>query len=81
MLIGGHYFHVSYFRRDRHFALSSEPGEGLALCRAKAISSFLSYFKTLQGVKKVSLQLVIWAYFNKPEFFLIGGIDNSSSVT
>ena len=61
MLIGGHYFHVSYFRRDRHFALSSEPREGLALCRAKAISSFLSYFKTLQGVKRVSLQLVIWA--------------------
>ena len=61
MLIGGHYFHVSYFRPDRHFALSSEPREGLALCRAKAISSFLSYFKTLQGVKRVSLQLVIWA--------------------
>ena len=26
---------------------SSESGEGLAICRAKAVSSFLSYFKTL----------------------------------
>ena len=26
---------------------SSEPHEGLAVCRAKAVPSFLSYFKTL----------------------------------
>ena len=26
---------------------SSEPGEGLAVCRAKTIPSFLRYFKTL----------------------------------
>ena len=43
----GHYFYVSYWRRDRHFTWSSEPREGLAICRAKAVPSFLSYFKTL----------------------------------
>ena len=26
---------------------SSESGEGLAICRAKVVPSFLSYFKTL----------------------------------
>ena len=34
-------------RRDRHFTWSSEPCEGLAICRAKAVPSFLSHFKTL----------------------------------
>ena len=29
------------------FVWSSEPHEGLAVCRAKAVPSFLSYFKTL----------------------------------
>ena len=43
----GHYFYVSYWRRDRHFTWSSEPREGLAICRAKAVPSFLSHFKTL----------------------------------
>ena len=43
----GHYFYVSYWRRDRHFTWSSEPRVGLAICRAKAVPSFLSYFKTL----------------------------------
>ena len=33
--------------RDRHFTWSSEPREGLAVCRAKEVPSFLSYFKTL----------------------------------
>ena len=47
VLIGGHYINVSYWRRDRHFTWSSEPREGLAICRAKALPSFLSYFKTL----------------------------------
>jgi len=42
-----HYFCVSYKRLDRHFTWSSEPREGLAICRAKAVPSFLSYFKTL----------------------------------
>ena len=35
------------WRRDRHFTWSSEPREGPAACRAKAVPSFLSYFKTL----------------------------------
>ena len=43
----GHYFYVSYWRRDRHFTWSSEPREGLAICKAKEVPSFLSYFKTL----------------------------------
>ena len=43
----GHYFYFSYWRRDRHFTLQSEPREGLAVCRAMGVPSFLSYFKTL----------------------------------
>ena len=38
--------YVCYWRRDRHFARSSEPREGLLVCRAKEVPSFLSYFKT-----------------------------------
>ena len=40
-------FYVLYWRRDRHFTWSFEPREDLAICRAKAVISFLSYFKTL----------------------------------
>ena len=47
LLNWGHYFCVSYWRRDCHFMWSSEPREGPAICRAKAVPSFLSYFKTL----------------------------------
>ena len=43
----GTLYYVSYWRRDRHFALSSEPREGLAICRAEVLPSFLCYFKTL----------------------------------
>ena len=43
----GRYFYFSYWRRDRHFTLQSEPREGLAVCRAMGVPSFLSYFKTL----------------------------------
>ena len=46
-LIGDTIFYVSNWRRDRHFTWSSEPREGLAICRAKAVPSFLSHFKTL----------------------------------
>ena len=46
----GHYIYVSYWRRDRHFTWSSEPWEGPAACRAKAVPSFLSYFKTVSIV-------------------------------
>ena len=47
VLIRDSIFYVSYWRRDRHFTWSSEPREGLAICRAKAVPSFLSHFKTL----------------------------------
>ena len=30
-----------------HYTWSSEPHEGLPVCRAKEVPSFLSYFKTL----------------------------------
>ena len=43
----GHHFYVSYWRWDQHFTWSSEPREGQAICRAKAVPSFLSHFKTL----------------------------------
>ena len=33
----GQYFYVSNWRRDWHFTWSSEPCEGLAVCRAKAV--------------------------------------------
>ena len=45
----GHYFYVSYWRRDRHFTWSSEPRESSAACSAKRLPSFLSYFKTLSN--------------------------------
>ena len=45
----GHYFYVSYWRRDRHFTWSSEPREGPAACSAKEVPSFLSHFKTLSN--------------------------------
>ena len=35
------------WRPDRHFMWSSEPHKGPAPCRAKAVPSFLSYFKTV----------------------------------
>ena len=37
----------SYRRRDRHFTWSYEPREGLAVCWAKEVPSFLSYFMIL----------------------------------
>ena len=47
-LIGDTIFQdISYWRRDHHFMWLSEPREGLAICRAKVVPSFLSYFKTL----------------------------------
>ena len=42
----GHRF-TSPTKRDRHFTRSSEPRDGPAACSAKAVHSFLSYFKTV----------------------------------
>ena len=40
------YRYLPYQRRGRHFTWSSEPREGLAICTAKALPLFLSYFET-----------------------------------
>ena len=43
-----HYISISYWRRDHHCTWSLKPCKGLAvICKAKAVSSFLSYFKAL----------------------------------
>ena len=47
VLIGDTIVISPYWRGDRHFTWSSEPPEGLAVCSAKEVPSFLSYFKTL----------------------------------
>ena len=41
---------------DRHFTWSSEPREGLTICRAKEVPSFFSHYKTpsvgpVQGIE------------------------------
>ena len=41
----GHYFYISHCKQDGHFTYEAK--KGLAICRAKAVPSFLSYFKTL----------------------------------
>ena len=41
------FMEVLLLLRDCHFTWSSEPREGPAVFRAKAVLSFLSYFKTL----------------------------------
>ena len=38
---------LSYWRRNRHVTWTTEPREGLAVCRAKRVPLFLSHFKTL----------------------------------
>ena len=43
----GHFFTSPTRDGTTIFRWSSDPREGLAVCRAKAISSFFSYFKTL----------------------------------
>ena len=45
VLIDGAIF-TSQWRWDRRFTWSFEPREGLAICRAKGVSSFLRYLKT-----------------------------------
>ena len=52
----GHYFYVSYWRRDRHVTWSSQPPEGPAACSAKGLPSFLSYsLKTVSRVQSREL--------------------------
>ena len=50
VLTGDTIFYVSLWRRDCHFtwsAWSPKPSEGLTVCNAKAVPSFLRYIKTL----------------------------------
>ena len=48
----GHYFYVSYWRRDRHVTWSSQPPEGPSACSAKGLPSFRSYsLKTSNRVR------------------------------
>ena len=57
----GHFFCVSFWRRDRHFTWSSEPREGVAACCAKEVpSSFLSYFKTLSNGPAPGIELATY---------------------
>ena len=63
----GHYFHVSNWKRDRHFTWSSELCRGLVACSAKAVPSFLSYFKTLSigpvlGIGPATSHLAVKCY-------------------
>ena len=39
------YFNVSNWGRDRHFTWSFEPSDGLAVCKANAVPSFLIYLR------------------------------------
>ena len=43
VLIGDTIIYVCYWRRDRHFARSSEPREGLPVCRAKGVHLYLHF--------------------------------------
>ena len=54
VLIGDTIFTSPYWRRDRLIRWSSEPREGLAIRRAKAVPSFLSHFKTSRSSVKRS---------------------------
>ena len=53
---GGHFFYVSYWRRDRHFTWSSQPPEGSPAYSANGLPSFLSYsLKTVSRVRSREL--------------------------
>ena len=45
-LLGTLFFTPPFWRWDHHFMWSSEPCEDPAICRAKSVPSFVSYFKT-----------------------------------
>jgi len=67
VLVGGHYFYVSYWGRDSHFPWSPEPREGLAFCRIKAVPSCVA-FKPLckrEHPRIVRFSSLYNAYFDK----------------
>ena len=47
----GHYFYVSYWRRDRHFMWSSEPREDLAACSTKVVPSVENWYMMVRQQK------------------------------
>ena len=47
VLTGGHYFYISNWRWDLRFTWSCKPRKDLAICKAKGVPSFLSFFKTV----------------------------------
>ena len=49
----GHYIYVSYWSRERHFTLYPKLQEGLAVYKAKPVSSFLSYCTKSLGIGPV----------------------------
>ena len=51
----GHYYHVSNFRRDRHFAWSSEPCKGLAACRTLAVQREFLHYSVILRLKTLSI--------------------------
>ena len=67
VLVGEHYFYVSYWRWDNHFPGSPELGEGLALCRKKAVHSCVA-FKPLckkEHPRIVRVSSLYKVYFDK----------------
>ena len=57
-----HYFYVSDWRRDRYFTCSStEPHESLAVCKTKAVPSFLGVSGVLSevGMNACSVRLFV----------------------
>ena len=66
----GHYFLRLLLKEGRYFTWSSKPREGQAVCRAKEVDSFLSYFKTLSsglvpGIKPVTSRSAVKCSFDK----------------
>ena len=57
VLIEYHMFYVPTCRRYHHLTWSSEPLEGLAVCKANAVPSIFGYFKTLSVGRVPGIEL------------------------
>ena len=65
----GQYFYVSNWRRDWHFTWSSEPCEGLAICRVRQYNTFISQSSDLSigltlGDEPIPYILQPWMHLN-----------------
>ena len=67
VLVGGHYFYVSYWRWDNHFPWSPELPEGLAFCRVKAVLSCVALkpLSKREHPRIVRFSSLYNAYFDK----------------